>query len=69
MFSLNNKMTTRKPKIIKKEAQKPTHRLYFTFNEIKSAAIVLAREIVSEEKENAPADVRRFLDEFGREAA
>lgn len=45
------------------------HRFYFTFNELKSAAIVIAREIVSDDGENAPRDVVRFLDEFGKKAA
>ena len=59
---------TRKVKVQKKGERKPPHRLYLTFNNIKSAA-ELAREIVGEQGNDAPTDVRRFLDEFGRKSA
>ncbi|MCY7375993.1 MAG: hypothetical protein LH472_08485 [Pyrinomonadaceae bacterium] len=47
----------------------PAHRFYFTFNEMKSAAIVIAREIIKDEGANAPPDVVRFLNECGRKTA
>jgi hypothetical protein len=45
---------------------KPSHALYFAFANAKSATIEVARQIIKDLGINAPADVRRFVDEFGR---
>lgn len=59
-----------KPKIqIRKKKdvrQKPVHPIYRTFNDVKSAAINLARLIADDCGKDAPADVLRFIDEFGQ---
>ena len=48
---------------------KSKHRRYWMFNNSKSMAIELAREIYSDEGEHAPDDVLRFVDDYGRNAA
>ncbi len=49
-----------------KDERKPNHRFYKMFNNLKSGAIELAREIESEQRADAPRDVVYFLDVFGR---
>ena len=59
----NNSKIKRIPKA--EVRQKPTHPVYRTFNDVKSAAITLARLIAADCKDETPSDVQRFIDEFG----
>lgn len=66
VFVTETKMTTREIKVIKaKDApaqpRYPLHRFYFTFNNLKSAALELAREIERDDGQNAAPDVLRFI--------
>ncbi len=53
-------------KLTSKGERKPQHRFYKMFNNLKSGAIELAREIESEDGRDAPNDVVFFLDIHGR---
>jgi hypothetical protein len=53
-------------KLASKGERKPQHRFYKMFNNLKSGAIELAREIEGDERQDAPNDVVFFLDMFGR---
>ncbi len=59
-------MTERQIKVIKAKdgAKQPTytlHRFYFTFNNLKSAALELAREIERDDGQASSPDVLRFI--------
>ncbi len=53
-------------KVVKRGARKPDNPLLHAFRNAKSAAAEIARFIANDSSFNVPADVSRFLDEFGR---
>ncbi len=44
----------------------PQHRFYFTFNDLKSAALALAREIKKDDGDNTAEDVIIFINAIER---
>jgi hypothetical protein len=50
-----------KRKDVPKQPRTPMHRFYFTFNDLKSAALQIAREIEREDGQATAPDVLRFI--------